>query len=720
MRLSQLQKKFLRPRLIGWLGFVCLLNSVHAQQTEPTPRQKEDVVRVFTELVQTDVMVFDKQGRFVKDLKREDFELRIDGHVRPIQSFDQITAGTSEETQLAAARSETIGSQRPVPLDRGRIVFFYVDDFHLDLSGLTTARKVITTFIDKEMGQNDQAAISSATGQIGFLQQLTDDRSVLHAALAKLNYRNYSVRDSDRPSMSEYQAVLIDREDIFVMDYFINETMRLNPGLTRDMAASIVRGRAHQMLDQAGAFNNNMLLGLERLVRQAKDLPGRKVVFLLSNGFLIENNRSDSRTKVRDVIGAAARSGVVIYSLDTRGLVASLEDISAEPNFDPSGQLQNATHGELIATQDGMHSLAVDTGGRAIFNTNDLSKGLAPAMKETSTYYLLAWKPESDVDKSGRFRKIEVGVVGRPDLTVRVRRGFFDVDPTAKPTPDNTAEANKPVSKKLSESILAAYPKTELPLTLGLNFYDLPEKGPTVSASVEVPGEFIIFGPQSDGKIQAVLDVAGVFFNDRGENALTFGERIVTTAPSMDASKDFHRDITYTYPGKLGPGLYQVRVAVRDNTSGRVGSAQGWINVPNLTDKKLALSSLILGQYTPSQLADASTPAAERQTYLSASHRFRRESNLRLLLFTYNGTLAPTDQKPDLAVQVQVIRDDQPVLTTSLRKVSVDGVPDLSRVPYAADISLKDMQPGRYVLQVSVIDRLAKQSATQQTHFDIY
>src|SRR5262245_40774387 len=93
----------------------CLFISTLAQQPTSSGGQKpEEVVRVFTELVQTDVMVFDKQGHFIKGLKKEDFELKIDGRVRPVQSFDEITAGSDEETQLAAARSATT-NRKPVP-----------------------------------------------------------------------------------------------------------------------------------------------------------------------------------------------------------------------------------------------------------------------------------------------------------------------------------------------------------------------------------------------------------------------------------------------------------------------------------------------------------------------------------------------------------------------------------------------------------------------------
>jgi VWFA-related protein len=720
------RNSFQSAKYLLWLTLLASSTAALAQTSPqtPPPRSPDDVVRVYTELVQTDVMVFDKQGRFVNGLGPENFELRIDGKPRSIQAFELITAGSDEESQLAAARgTSTINLKHPVPLDRGRIVFFYVDDFHMDLSSFTTTRKVISTFIEKEMGQNDQAAIASATGQIGFLQQLTSDRMVLRTALQRLNPRTYSVRDYDRPPMTEYQALLIDRLDRDVFDFFVSETIRLNPGMSRDTAAHIVRSRAHVIQSQASLFTSHTLVGLERLVRSAKSLPGRKIVFFLSGGFLLENRRGDSISKLRDITNAAAKSGVVIYSMDARGLVASLHDASTDRPFDPSGRLEMATRGELTATQDGMHALAADTGGKAIFNTNDLTRALAPAIKETSTYYLLAWKPDDEAQKQKRFRNLEVRLIGHPGLTVRVRKGFFDVDPeppvAAKPAA-NTQPAAKTVPAKLRESITAPYPERGLPILVSVDYYDVADKGATLSTAIQIPGEFLVFGEQPDGKIQAVVDLSGAYYDDKGVAQASFIERIVTTAPSLEASKSYRSDITFTYPAKLKPGLYQARVAARDDKSGRIGSAHAWIEIPDLTKKQLAMSTLLLGERTQSTLTNVSNPGTVSPVALSASHRFKRESTLRFLLFAYNTVPSPVDQKPDVAVQVQVIRDDQPVVTTALRKIPIETFTDLARVPYAAEIPLNGLQPGRYLLQVAVIDRVSKQSTKRTTHFDVY
>jgi VWFA-related protein len=728
---------------------ICLVASLlvrseqgHAQ-TPPTVtpesrrQDQSDVLRVYTELVQTDVMVFDKQGRFVNGLKREDFELRIDGKVKPIDFFEKITAGSiNEESQIAAARgssaqANSIRSAGPRPLDRGRPVYFYVDDLHLDLPGIATTRKLITRFIEKEMGQNDQAAIASASGQIGFLQQLTDNKTVLRAALERLKYRPYSVRDFDRPTMSEYQALLITNYDRDLTGYFIDETIRLNPGMTREAAESLVTTRAHSLMLQAGNVTSNTLVGLEGLIRAANKLPGRKLIFFVSGGFFLDDRNSDSRYRLQRVTSAAARSGVVIYSMDARGLVASLSDASSESQFDPTGRVLRANSGELVASQDSLNALAADTGGKAVFNTNSLEPGLTRALKETSVYYLLAWKPDSEAQHASKFRRIEVKVAGRSDLTVQVRRGFFDREPEPDSNSTKTAKAEKAEKAKketaqapdkspeaeLRKVILGPYPDRDIPVSLSLSYINTPARGSMLTAAMQIPNEFFSFAP-ANGRETAVVTVAGTVFDDRGNAGAVFNNRITIDAPTVEAARQ-GRDLTYGYPVYVGPGLYQVRVGVRDEKTGRTGTAHGWIEVPKAD--QLALSSLLMGVRELPTISNASAISQDGPppVELSINHNFSANGYLRFLVFVYNAALAPADSKPDVAVQVQLVRDGEPVVTTAQRKVSTEDFTDLARIPYAAEISLGGLRAGQYILQVTVVDRIAKRSASQQTHFEI-
>ena len=231
-----------------------------AQQPQSTPSQSEEVVRVNTALVQTDVTVFDRRGTFVEGLKREQFVLKVDGKPREISFFEKVKAGShSEEVQLAAARGNVFSGGTPILLDRGRTIFFFVDDLHVSASNIVQVRESLERFIDRTMGQNDEAAIITASGQIGFLQQLTDNKAVLRAAVERITARSQNVHDAERPAMSEYQAMLVDQNDRDVLDVFIDAILREFPGIPRQIAGDMVRTRASALLQQAGMITTNTL-----------------------------------------------------------------------------------------------------------------------------------------------------------------------------------------------------------------------------------------------------------------------------------------------------------------------------------------------------------------------------------------------------------------------------------------------------------------------------
>jgi len=710
--------------LAGFLLCAVVATAQSVDRTRPAD-QNDEVVKVFTELIQTDVMVFDKQGRFVKDLKREDFELRIDGKPRPIGFFDRIQAGAaSEEAQLAAARgarSQTAGKIEAAPLDRGRPVFFFVDDMHMSVTSLAQARKLLTRFIDRDLKQNDEAEIMSASGRLGFLQQLTDNKTVLRTAIERLTPGPMATKELMRPPMSEYQALQISRGDRDTMGFFV-DALVAETRMSRPSAEDEVNRRASLILDQAAHFTTITLSSLDSLVRSCTKLPGRKLIFLISDGFFIDSGHSDSADRMRLLTSAAARTGAVIYSIDARGLIARLDDASKDAAVDLSHRLSRGGMGEIVSSQDGLNALARDTGGRALFNTNDLHVAVDNGLRETSTYYLLAWRPEHDGNSGSKFRRLEVSVVGRPDLTVRVRRGFFDLEPPPpagkrKESADQKARAQT-VEAKLREAVMSPYPEREIPVSLSLNYIDTPDKGAALTVSMMIPGEFLAFN--ADDNQTAQVDLAGALFDDHGQSTTRFGERVTLSAVAALAQAA-HRELTYSHTIFLGPGLYQIRVAARDVKTEHVGSANTWIEIPDLSNRKLALSSLLMGERLRSESANSVIPisSAPDSVRLSIDRRFRRDSFLRYVVFIYNATRGAADQLPDVVVQMQVFRDGHPVATTTLKKVSVDGAQDLQRLPYAAELPLEEFPAGRYVLQFTAIDRIAKTNASQQIHFEI-
>ena len=738
---------FLSIRLLSLASAAALLLAAHAHPTlaqnpQRPANQSEEVVRTTTELVQTDVMVFDKQGSFINGLKPEQFELRVDKKPRTILFFERIMAGSAnEEAQLAAARggaSGLIQAKRDavVPLDRGRTVFFYVDDLHLSPSSTVQARTLLLRLIEREMGQNDEAAIASSSGQIGFLQQLTDNKAVLRQAVDRLKSRP-TIRDFERPPMSVYQALLIDKNDQDVFDYFVAAVLREFPGLPRLSAEEMVRARARQIVAAASYIVINTLSPLEGLINSSRELSGRKLLFVISDGFFLDPT-SDGPDRLRRITSAAARSGVVIYSIDARGLVVGLPDASSEVAFDPSGRLDAATMGEVTASRDGLNALARDTGGRPLFNSNDLSAGVKGALNETSSYYLIAWRPESEEQRAGKSSRIEVNIIGRPDLVVRLRRGLADREtpaPVAKqktklpPSPESDAD------EALRAAITSVYATQSLPMALGVHFLDTARTGSVVTAALTVPTDALTF-TLFEGKLTANVDIAAAVYDTEGKVAASFQNRLTAKTASPDPNASRPDSFAYNGQFKLKPGLYQVRAAIHDEKNGRAGGARQWIEVPDLNSRKMALSSLILGGRTATATEPASQADPLVQAKLSIDHRFARTERLRFLIFVYNAArrvnagldqadangnsgLLPGAAVPDVAAQVQVLRDNQPVITSPLRKVAIDPGSDIGRVPYAAEITLSDLQPGRYVLQVTMIDRVAKTSATQQTVFVI-
>jgi VWFA-related protein len=697
------------------------------QQTRnpPVPEQQgeaEDVVRISTELVQTDVSVFDRQGRFVDGLKKEDFQLRVDGKPVAVNFFERVAAGTvDEEAQLAAARGTPQAKAKDAgvaqPLDRGRVVVFFLDDMHMALDSLKRAKETVARYIDKEMGQNDLVAISSPSGQIGFLQQFTDNKEVLRAALARLSFKSFDPRDMQHPFMTAYQAHLINRGDSDITSYFVEETMRQNPGMTAEMALSMVNSRASILMQQMARTSQITLSTLESLVRSSAQLPGRKVVFFISDGFFLDTRSSDTTDRIRKITDASARSGVVVYSLDAKGLVyMGMPDASSNAPFDPAGRLQRAAGGELTATQDVMNAIAVDTGGRLVHNTNVLDKGLTKALDETSLYYLLAWRPEVESGGSRKFRRIEVSIKNRPELSVRVQRGYFDSRPPQKPK-ESSAKTKTPPDP-LRKAIGALFPLNGLPTQLAVSYIDIPSVGLTLVASMKIEGESIKFEPRG-GKPTALIDVAGAIIDSQGKQLNGFRERL-TASPNETSATDLKLpDINYNFRTLLKPGLYQVRVAARDDASGQMGSATQWVEVPDLSKRQLSLSSLIVGERKPGGAREKEGASQVEGVPFSVDHRFERSSHLRFLIYIYNAARGASGvAQPDVALQVQIFRDDQPVVTTPLRKIETDDQ-DPARLPYAAEISLQAMRAGHYILKVTAIDRIAKTSASQHVKFEV-
>ena len=698
----------------------------------------EEVLRINASIVQTDVMVFDGKGRFVDDLQREHFELQVDGQTLPLLFFERVTAGSADEAaRIAAARGESAssGARSAAATGRGRSVIFFVDDLHLSPEGLERARRLLLNFVDKEMTPDTHAMIASASGQVGFLQQFTNDKAVLRAAVRRIKYQSRSSLDRERPAMSDYQALAVDRGNRDALEYFVTQTIYESrpQALPRELAMTMVTSRARRIRRQAALSSAGVISSLEGVVAARSPSNGRQTLFFISEGFAHDDQGADTFKRMQRAVAAAARTGTVIYTLDARGLAVGMLDASSSAGADLLSETADGARGfagnnpsvELSATQEVLRQLASDTGGRALLNTNALEAAVSKTLGETSHYYLLAWRPESDSAAAAGLkkgsRKVEVRVKGRPDLTVRVRRGLLDTSTESArgvQAPTVASDANAALNAVLN----APRARRELPVELYASFTNDAQAGSVVTASVQITDDVLAFA-LNDSQPQAGIDVACVVFDDRGKAVYSTGRNLTlargarTADDAGDAPAVGRSRLIAIFPVPVSaPGLYQVRVAARDSRGGGlVGSAFQWVEVPDLKPGGMSLSSLLLAEAGSAR--GQAVPPNVTPGLLRVDRRFARSSHLHMQLYIYNAARGGAEGAPDVELEIKIQRGGEVVLSAPPHKVALAAATDRARIRYAAEVPLQGMAAGTYLLHVTVTDRVARTSATRQLDF---
>jgi hypothetical protein len=332
---------------------------------------------------------------------------------------------------------------------------------------------------------------------------------------------------------------------------------------------------------------------------------------------------------------------------------------------------------------------------------NFFDKWVSTVLDETSNYYVVAWRPENEEEKLAKFKHVKISVVGQPDLTVRAPKGYVAGPPEPAAPANTTAKNDKPKTPEteLRDALSDFYPTGGLPTLLSLTYLNTPANGLVVTSAIEISGT---------GAEATTIKLAGVVLNDKGKIASSFKNQL-----NIDPPKNGGADsIFYNHHTPLAPGIYQFRVAARDEKSGRVGSAIQWIVIPDLTKSQLTLSSVLLGGQV---LEDKKDQAASPHVQLSVDHIFPRLSQLGYWVFVYNAK-RDASGKPQISVQTQVLRDGQAVLSSPQRRVNNAG-PDLERIPFGEELALKTLAPGKYDLKVTVTDDVARTTTFQLADF---
>jgi len=701
--------------------FVCAIIPVVSSQTPTIPQQAptpptpvaspspatqtlpaaEDVVRITTNLVQVDAVVTDKNGKPVTDLGPDEVRIFEDGHAQKITNFSFILAQSSPTplTAKAAPNDKFLG---PVPTTAlhpeqvRRTIALVVDDLGLSFESTYYVRRALKKFVDEQMQPTDLVAIIRTSSGIGALQQFTSDKRQLYAAIERVRWYM-----SGRSGVASFAP------------------MDSNAGQNDQV------GSAAEDLDafREDLFSVGTLGAVSYVVRGLKDLPGRKSILLISDGFRIYSRDDPNRNfrtlyALRRLIDEAGRASVVIYTMNATGLptlMLSAADATGERSADQVEQALSDRRTQAFESQEGLTYLAHETGGIAIQNNNDLGGGIKRVMEDQKGYYLIGYRPdESTFDtKTGRrtFHKLTLKVLRPGKFSVRMRNGFFGVtDKEAKVVPTTPRE-------QVLTALLSPFGSAAVHVRLTSLFANDAKLGSIARSMLHVNARDLTFTEAADGWYEASFDVVVVTFGDNGAVVDQLSRTHTMRVRGESYQQVLKNGFVYfvTFPIKK-PGAYQLRAALRDHGSERVGSSAQFIEVPDIKKNRLLLSSIVLSgtdphkktptEATPSandaeeQTADATNSAAVRQFHVGTIANYGA--------FIYNAHLGKNDGKPQLKVQVRIFRDGNPVFAGKEQMMTVGNATDLKRIAAGGSLQLgTDMVPGEYAFQIVVTDMLA-------------
>lgn len=698
---------------------------------DPPPADDDDVVKITTTLIQIDVTVTDKKGNVIKDLKPEEVEIYENGKKQNVSNFSFIN-GVREQTVETPENPQP--SNVPIPPTQvrpenvRRTISLVVDDLSLSFESTYFVKRALKKFVDEQMQDGDLVAIIRTGAGIGALQQFTTDKRQLYAAIEKVRWNPIG-----SGGVAAFEPIRPKMDDV----------LKQNAVITKKSADEESAPRDDEDFEsmREGIFATGTLGAVNYIVRGMQDLPGRKSIMLFSDGFRLFDTVSiggrgskavmKSSSRVMDsltqLIDAANRASVVIYTMDARGLVYT--GISAEDDLSYLTQERineelSDRREKLFDTQDGLSFLARQTGGIAILNNNDLVGGVRRMLNDQS-YYLIGYEPDDEVfdPQKRRFNKLDVKVT-RPGMKVRYRSGFFGIsDDQIAALPKN----NLTPQQKVANALTSPFAVNDIPLRLNAVFGNDPKQGSFIRSFMHIDADNINFIDVPGGKKKAVFDILAVAFGDNGLAIDNINKKFTATVdePTYQLVKEKGLIYDFFFPVKK-PGAYQLRIAVFDTGSEKVGSANQFIEVANINKKRLMLSGIIVSNLiykdwqnvvNGKEPENSANPVGD-----TAVRQFKAGTVLTYGAMIYNPKTAPNG-KPDLTAQMKLFKDGKPVYEGKILPVSPENVIDPQRVSVSGSLNLgAEMQPGDYILQIVVTDNQAKkkrQTVSQFMPFEI-
>jgi VWFA-related protein len=661
-----------------------------AQQSQP-----RSVFRSGLNVVSVDVIVRDKSGAVVRGLTPDDFELREDGRPQQISSFSfeeisQTPLPAVESADLLAgveARLADDGkrppSSAPTPpvtppapmtsdmLAGRRLITLFFDVSSMQPEDVQRAVDSARKYVDEQMSAADLIAVATVGSTLSVLTDFTADRGKVANALGTLAYTDGTATEAPTATTAATEEAAAEAEEAVDAD-----TAEL------DM------------------FNNDVRLrALKTLAEALSPIDQKKAILYFSAG--MQRSGQDNQVELRSAINAAVRANVAIYPIDTRGLQAVV----------PGGDARQASRGgqalfsgrgvqqqfsQLASSQDTLTSLAADTGGRAFTDSNDFGEAFSRVQRDMSAYYLLGYSSTNPA-KDGRFRRIQVRMK-KDGLRVEARAGYYaDRDFTHTSRTDRETQ--------LQEQMFAAVSATDLPVLVSGGWFRLAPDRYYVPVAVTVPGSAV---PVTSPADPVTLDVLGMVRDERNFPVGRFRETL--KLPAGTGTTLAGKQILYQSGVTLPPGRFAVKVVVRENATGLIGSFEAPIVVPELKQAAMKVSSVVLStQLQPAATKGKTDNPLVRdgvQLLPNLTHVVGKDQKL----FFYYEVYDPGQTggaNPQLRTSLAFYRGKVKVFETPVVERTAIDVPDRHAALFQFEVPASSFAPGLYTCQINIIDTVA-------------
>ena len=676
-------------RTAATLLALALVVPLTAQQPQP---QAPPVFRSGAQLTVETVTVKDKSGKPIEGLTAKDFSITEDGVPQAISFVEfQRVPSPSDPLQAAdavpAAPAAVAAPPRPPeeqhqisPSAPGdiryrdrRLLVLYFDLSAMPPNDLMRAYGAGQKFIATQMKAQDLVAIMTFQGgAVKVKHDFTGDRAQLQEVFETLIYGD----DKDGDGISD----ATDTGTAFGQD---------------DAEFNILN-------------TDRQLSALQTAATMLRSLPEQKSLVYFASGLRL--NGVDNQAQLRATTNAAIRANVAIFPVDARGLVAEapLGDATrASPGgigmF--SGQLANAGMTNFQRSQDTLYSLAKDTGGKALFDNNDLSVGIVQAAEAVSSYYIIGFyttHPERD----GRFHRVRISLNGGLSADLTYRQGYFADKEFGKFT-----AADK--ERQLEEALMLENPVTEIAIAMEVNYFQLNRAEYFVPVAVKMPGSELALARRR-GAARTVIDFIGEVKDDYGVTIQNVRDKLDIKLSDDTASQLAKRPIQYETGFTLLPGKYVIKFLARDAETGRIGTFQSAFVIPNLNreEKRIPISSVVLSSqrvplggalYTVKKDAALSADPLVfdgQKLIPSVTRVFSKGRDLYVFLQAYQRNEAAMQP---LVAFVSFYRGDVKVFETAPLAVTTGLDARTKAIPLRFSLPLADLPPGRYDCQVTVL-----------------